>query len=60
VRELAHRSDGIVCDPAMRAFFSTAELGKLLDGWSGDIPDVRRHVTLDQYRDARRRVAHRG
>src|SRR5262249_27374992 len=51
MRELAQRSDGFVEDEAQRDVLSAAALCKKLDAWSGDFPDVRRHVSLDEYRD---------
>ncbi len=51
MRELALRSDGFIEDEAQRDVLSPAAVGKKLDAWSGDFPDVRRHVTLDVYRD---------
>jgi uncharacterized protein YegJ (DUF2314 family) len=51
VLELARRTDGVVWDTAARRAFSASEFAKLLEGWSGDIPDVSRHITIDMYRD---------
>jgi uncharacterized protein YegJ (DUF2314 family) len=51
VRELAQKTDGVVVDAATRATWSAEAFAKLLEGWSGDVPDVRNHVTLDFYRE---------
>jgi uncharacterized protein YegJ (DUF2314 family) len=51
MRELAQRSDGFVEDEAQRQVMSPAAVGKKLDAWNGGVPDVRRHVSLDTYRN---------
>jgi uncharacterized protein YegJ (DUF2314 family) len=51
MRELAQLSDGFVEDEEQRQVMSPAAVGKKLDAWNADVPDVRRHVSLDMYRD---------
>lgn len=51
MRELGRRTDGFVEDEAQREVMTPAVVGKKLEAWRGDFPDVRRHVSLDMYRD---------
>jgi uncharacterized protein YegJ (DUF2314 family) len=50
-REVARRANGFVYDVATRAVYTPDSFGKLLEGWTALVPDVRAHVTLDMYRD---------
>jgi uncharacterized protein YegJ (DUF2314 family) len=51
VRELAQKSDGLIHDATTRGTFTPQAFATLLDRWTGEVPDVRQHVTLDFYPD---------
>jgi uncharacterized protein YegJ (DUF2314 family) len=52
VHALAEKAGGVVIDAETRQAFSPARFQqRRLDGWSADLPDVRRHIVIHQYQD---------
>jgi uncharacterized protein YegJ (DUF2314 family) len=49
--QLAQKSGGLIFDASTGAVFTPKAFVALLEDWSGDLPDLRRHVVLDFYRE---------